>query len=90
MDERIQLYEEEKATATEAEVAAYLSTASLSFPLDHDQAQVYFYVVNRVMKRRNTEVPKDLVVTDLSSDQVRLFEKLRRDIYNSRLNNAKK
>jgi len=41
----------ERDLATEEEALAYLSSASLCFPLDGDHAEIMFYLTDRVMTR---------------------------------------
>jgi len=79
-----------KMTATDAEACAYLFTASLEAPLDHDWAQIYFYVATRVYERHRTKdsgvtMPEDIRVTELTRDQERDLSRLKDWIYATRL-----
>lgn len=76
----------ERPTATDAEVCFYLSTLSLSVPVDYETARVFQYVFTKVYKfHRNTEVPDDLKVEKLSADEQRLLEQIKNDIYETRM-----
>lgn len=91
LTERVEVALEEDPVATDAEVMAYLYTASLCFPLTSDWAQIYFYVAGRTMKRwKCLLMPEDIQVDKLSDYQSSLLARLRRDIYNSRLKALKK
>jgi hypothetical protein len=60
----------EETTGTDTEACAYLYTASLTAPLDHDWTQIYLYIANKVYKaHRQGEVPEDIRVESLSKDQ---------------------
>ena len=81
-------------TATDAEVCAYLFTASLEAPLDHDWSQIYFYVATRVYERHRTKdsgvtMPEDIRVTELTRDQERDLSHLKDWIYATRLKHRK-
>lgn len=62
--------------ATDAEVAAYISTASLEFPLDHDWTEIYLYVATKVMGGDKT--PADIRVTELNRNQMDDLNRLKR------------
>ena len=77
-----QLMKHEEGLATDAEVCAYLMTASFCFPFDHDWAEIYFYVVT---KYKGDLVPEDIRKDTLNSDQMRDLERIKRDIWNTRI-----
>lgn len=75
----------EVPTATDAEACAYLMSASLSFPLDHDWTQIYLYVASQTMRRwKKTDVPADIDVKSLNDDQMRALNQLKEWIYRTR------
>jgi CO dehydrogenase/acetyl-CoA synthase beta subunit len=60
----------EEMTGTDTEACAYLFTAALTQPMDHDWTQIYLYIANKVYKaHRQGEVPEDIRVKSLSKDQ---------------------
>jgi len=76
----------EKMTATDAEVCAYLYTASLTTPMSRDWTQIYLYIAGKVMSRhKETEIPDDIKVDSLSDDQMRDLQELKDWIYQGRL-----
>ena len=52
--------------ATEKQMLAALSLASLEAPLDGDHAQIFFYLGTKIMAERGTDFPDDLRVDALS------------------------
>ena len=75
----------EEMTGTDAEACAYLYTASLSFPLSHDWAQIYLYVAGVTMRKRNkTELPEDIAVASLEDHQMADLNRLKEWIYRKR------
>lgn len=77
----------EPITGTDAEACAYLYTAVLCFPVDHDWAQIYLYVANQTVKRwrgPKTEIPADIRVDMLTTDQMRDLARLKEWIYRRR------
>jgi hypothetical protein len=76
------------ATASDAEVVAYLYTASLTAPMPYDFTQIYLYLAKRLMERESgIDQPalRDVGPERLSSDQERELARLRRWIYETRL-----
>jgi len=69
------LKNDKNISATDSEVCAYLMTASFAMPLDHDYAQIYLYVANKTYKGRG-ELPSDIIVNYLTSDQERYLDRL--------------
>jgi hypothetical protein len=69
----------------DAEVVAYLMTASYVAPMDRDFANIYLFVTGRLMKKvKNIDMPQDIKVDKLSSDEERKLKDLKRFIWNSR------
>ena len=77
----------EEMTGTDAEACAYLYTAALTQPMDHDWAQIYLYVANQVYRRWNNknEFPKDILVESLRDDQMGDLNRLKAWIYQQRI-----
>ena len=78
----------ERELATEEESLAYLSSASLCFPLNSDHAEIMFYLTDRVMARwyAQTEVWKQIGLEsppELSDYQQGLLRDLRGKIRRS-------
>lgn len=72
-------------TGTDAEACAYLMSAALSFPFDHDWTQIYLYVAGKVCRQhKQAEVPEDILVESLNDDQVRDLNRLKTWIYQAR------
>ena len=63
---------------TDAEACAYLYTAGLTAPMDHDWGQIYLYVANKTYSRwRKNEVPEDIRVESLTNEQMRDLNRLK-------------
>jgi hypothetical protein len=79
----------EEMTGTDAEACAYLYTASLTQPMDHDWAQIYLYIANKVYsqwrhKESGAEMPEDIRVETLNDDQMRDLNRLKEWLYRQR------
>ena len=75
----------EEMTGTDAEACAYLYTAALTQPVDHDWGQIYLYVANKTYGRwGKNEVPEDIRVESLTDDQVRDLNRLKEWLYQRR------
>lgn len=79
----------EEATGTDAEACAYLYTACLCFPLDHDWTNIYLYVTSQVYTRHRTketgvEVPGDIRVEKLNDQEIMDLRRLKGWIYQKR------
>ncbi|MBA7657215.1 hypothetical protein ES703_65150 [subsurface metagenome] len=75
----------EEMTGTDAEACAYLNTASLTLPMDHDWAQIYLYIANKVYKtHRQGEMPEDIRVDSLNDNQMRDLNRLKAWLYRKR------
>ncbi len=78
--------EKREVTATDAEAACYLYTASLSAPIGHDWTQIYMYVAGAAMKMETKgSLPDDLEVGGLTEDQWRQLKHLKDWIYRQRV-----
>lgn len=72
----------EEMTGTDAEACAYLYTASLTAPMDHDWGQIYLYVATRTYKRwGKNEMPADVAVDSISDHQMRELNRLKAWLY---------
>ena len=67
-----------------AEVAVYLFTASLRAPMTHEDSEIYMYITTQLMKKRGTELPKDIRKEELTEYEQGLLENMRRMIYQKR------
>ena len=82
----IALNEHRDVTATDAEAACYLFTASLSAPIGSDWVQIYLYVAGGEMKdEARTEMPADIKVEALTEYQWRELKGLKNWIYQRRV-----
>ncbi len=54
-------HKSEEMAGTDAEAYAYLFTATLTQPMDHDWAQIYFYIAGKTYKRwsNKTEIAEE-------------------------------
>jgi hypothetical protein len=77
-------------TATDAEAACYLFTASLTAPIGGDWTQIYLYVAGGEMKSQaKSEVPEDIKVEALTESQWRDLKELKDWIYRQRVKDRK-
>lgn len=75
----------EEPTGTDAEACAYLMTASLSFPMDHDWAQIYLYIATKEMRAKNKDnPPADIAIDEISEYQMKKLNGLKDWIYRHR------
>ena len=75
----------EEMTGTDAEACAYLNTASLTQPMDHDWAQIYLYIAGKTYTRwEKNEMPEDIRVESLNDDQMRDLNRLKAWLYHKR------
>jgi len=80
----------EEITGTDAEACAYLYTAALTQPMDHDWGQIYLYVAGKVYKAWRSkdggvEVPEDIKVESLNREQQDDLNRLKEWIYQRRV-----
>ncbi|GAI38551.1 unnamed protein product [marine sediment metagenome] len=72
----------EEMTGTDAEACAYLYTAALTQPMDHDWTQIYLYIAGKTYTRwKKTEMPEDIRVDSLRDDQVSDLNRLKEWLY---------
>ena len=75
----------EEMTGTDAEACAYLNTASLTQPMDHDWTQIYLYIAGKTYTRwKKNEIPDDIRVESLNDDQMRDLNRLKAWLYRKR------
>ena len=75
----------EEMTGTDAEVCAYLNTASLTQPMDHDWTQIYLYIAGKTYTRwKKNEMPEDIRVESLGDGQLRDLNRLKEWLYRKR------
>ena len=75
----------EEMTGTDAEACAYLNTASLTQPMDHDWAQIYLYIAGKTYTRwEKNEMPEDIRVESLNDDQMGDLNRLKTWLYHKR------
>jgi hypothetical protein len=75
----------EEMTGTDAEACAYLYTASLTAPMDHDWGQIYLYIATRTYKQwGKNEMPADVAVDSLSDNQLKELNRLKVWLYRQR------
>ena len=75
----------EEMTGTDAEACAYLYTACLTQPVDHDWGQVYLYVAIQTYRRwGKNEMPGDIAVDSLNDEQMRELGRLKEWLYRQR------
>jgi len=80
--------------ASDAEACAYLFTASLEAPMDHDWSQIYLYVAGKVYERHRTKdsgvtMPEDIKVAELTRGQQHDLARLKFWIYDQRVKHRK-
>jgi hypothetical protein len=75
----------EEPTGTDAEACAYLYTAALTQPLDHDWGEIYLYIATKVYSRWGKgEMPVDIKVESLTDDQKADLNRLKKWLYQQR------
>ena len=80
----------EEMTGTDAEACAYLYTASLTQPMDHDWTKIYLYIATKVYEKWRTKesgvtMPDDIRVDSLDDDQMADLNRLKDWIYKRRV-----
>jgi len=76
----------EEMTGTDAEACAYLFTAVLTQPMDHDWGQIYLYIAGKTYTRwKKNEMPEDIRVEPLNDDQMRDLNRLKEWLYKKRI-----
>jgi len=75
----------EEPTGIDAEACAYLYTAALTQPMDHDWGQIYLYIVTKVYGRwGKNEIPEDIRVESLRDDQKADLNRLKKWLHQRR------
>jgi len=75
----------QEMTGTDAEACAYLYTASLTQPPNHDWAQIYLYIAGKSYTRwKKNEMPEDIRVESLNDEQMRDLNRLKAWLYQKR------
>jgi len=68
----------------DAEVLAFLMTASLAAPPSRNHTEIYCYLATHLMQKQGKTIPADIRKTELSADQQRDLDKLKSMIYDKR------
>ena len=75
----------EEMTGTDAEACAYLYTAGLTAPMDHDWSQIYLYIAGKTYARhKGNQVPEDIQVESLNDYQMAELNRLKSWLYRQR------
>jgi len=75
----------EEMTGTDVEACAYLYTAGLTAPMDHDWSQIYLYIAGKTYARHNgNQVPDDIQVESLNNYQAAELNRLKSWLYRKR------
>ena len=75
----------EEMTGTDAEACAYLYTAALTQPMDHDWGEIYLYIATQTYRRwSRNEMPGDIAVDKLDNEQMRDLQRLKGWIHRQR------
>ena len=75
----------EEMTGTDAEACAYLYTAGLTAPMDHDWGQIYLYIATQTYRKwGKNEMPSDIAVDKLDDEQMRDLNRLKEWLYRQR------
>jgi len=75
----------EEMTGTDAEACAYLYTAALTQPMDHEWGQIYLYIATQTYRRwGKNEMPADIAVDSLNDEQMRELQRLKHWLYQKR------
>jgi len=75
----------EEMTGTDAEACAYLYTAALTQPMDHDWGQIYLYIATQTYRRYGkNEMPADIAVESLSDYQLAELKRFKDWLYQQR------
>ena len=76
----------EEPTGTDAEACAYLYTAALTQPMNHDWGQIYLCIATRTYKRwGKNEMPGDIAVDSISDCQMAELNRLKEWLYRKRI-----
>jgi len=76
----------EEPKGTDAEACAYLYTAGLTAPMDHDWSQIYLYVATMTYRHWNKgEMPADIALDSISDYQMGELNRLKSWLYHQRV-----
>jgi len=76
----------EEMTGTDTEACAYLYTAALTQPMDHDWGQIYLYIATQTYRRwGKNEMPADIAVDSLSDYQLAELKRFKNWLYQQRI-----
>ena len=68
----------EEMTGTDAEACAYLYTAALAQPMDHNWGQIYLYIATQTYRRWGKhQMPSDIAVESISDYQMAELNRLK-------------
>ena len=77
----------EEMNGTDAEACAYLYTAGLTSPMNHDWSQIYLYIAGKTYARhKGNQVTDDIQVVSLNDYQLRELNRLKSWLYRQRSN----
>ena len=87
--ENMKALKREMMTGTDAEACAYLYTACLTQPMNHDWGQIYLYIATKVYEKWRTKdsgvtMPDDVRVDSLDTGQLADLKRLKDWIYRIR------
>ena len=86
LEANIRISRGDEPTGTDAEACAYLYTAGLTAPMDHDWSQIYLYVATKTYARyEGGEVPDDIRVEALNDYQTGELKRLKDWLYQQRV-----
>ena len=85
LEMNVRALKREGMTGTDAEACAYLYTAGLTTPMDHDWSQIYLHIAGKTYARhKGNQVPDDIQVESLSDYQLRDLNRLKAWLYHKR------
>jgi hypothetical protein len=76
--------------ATDIEALAYMYPATMEFPLNHEWAQIYFYLTTKCMDAAGKKIPDDLRCDNLDDYLMSQLCNLKHWIYKKRVNERKR
>ena len=75
----------EEMTGTDAEACAYLYTAALTQPMDHDWSEIYLYIATKTYRKwGKNEMPGDIAIDSISDYQMKDLNRLKEWLYRKR------
>ncbi len=76
----------DEPTGTDAKACAYLYTAGITVPMDHDWSQIYLYVATKTYAwHKGGQVPEDIRVEVLNDYQMEELKRLKDWLYRQRV-----